>query len=515
MRKFLSLLTTVILSIPMLAQNDMTPYEKGRKDLADEALSKMFDVFSERDQLSFGASFLYAIENTNDIYEQVAIAENFISGLCGVGEMYKTEANYMAESIWASIAYTGNTLQNLKSIGDWYKTQRAELEKTKTANDINREKERVQQSRSIGLVYKNINKRFTAWAQKGELEKTSAYQQRLRRQAISAFDSLCFICSSEAIRQNVQFVKKGYNADDEVYNIQWNIIDAERNVLSHQDGSFPLPPGEVQDFKRTDYISWSDTYAFGIGLHDGYVFPVKAKMEFSGGFYPSITFPEIIEQPISSDIITDAELRNSLSGHVYKAANFRSRIIFRDEANAELEGLTERVAKAYSGYHSQVSYYDLRDTPFWSFPGDNGYCSKAKFNDAFNKYKKAYTDKLFESLIENSNYHLSPNIDAGQVRDAILNCDAEGLKARVKELQIQWLSTESKALTKEQLQRDISSVPFFRVLYFELRQKDPIEYCTMEEMCKVVIESNEYLSSKIKVRETYYEALKAYYDKHK
>lgn len=32
MRKFLSLLTAVILSIPMLTQNDMTPYEMGRKD---------------------------------------------------------------------------------------------------------------------------------------------------------------------------------------------------------------------------------------------------------------------------------------------------------------------------------------------------------------------------------------------------------------------------------------------------------------------------------------------------
>ena len=51
MKNYTILLLTFLFPVLLYAQNtSMTPYEKGRKDLADETLVKIFDSFSESDQ---------------------------------------------------------------------------------------------------------------------------------------------------------------------------------------------------------------------------------------------------------------------------------------------------------------------------------------------------------------------------------------------------------------------------------------------------------------------------------
>lgn len=515
MRNIFSLFICILLSSSIFAQNfDMTPYEKGRKELADEALSKIFDSFSALDQLAFGTSFLNAIGKTDDIFEQTAIAENFIVSMCGVGDMFKTEANYLASSIWAPTAYTGQMLQNLKVIGEWYKTQRTALEKSKTEKDVKRESDRAMNNRGISAVNKKISKKFAFWAQKGEIEKTPDFQQRLKDRSIYAFDSLCFIGCSEIIRQNVKLIKKGYNADDEVYNVQWNITDDNGKVLSSQNGYFHLSPDHVQSINRADYISWEDTYAFGIGVYDGYIFPTKVRVEFSRErLYPIIIFPEIKEQLISSDIVDDIPSQHYLEGHSYNSQDYRNRIIFRDEANAKIEQIKDKLVQAYSNYHSHMGWSDLNTPPTWYFPCKESYCSIESFNEAFSQFKIRYAKQLFKSLVLDSNRHLTPNITSDKLIEIILEGDVSVLKGKIRELQLEWLTSESQMLKKEQLQRGLWNIHLFNIL--TNMETDYVEYCSKEEMCKAVIENNAYLSSRIKVKNSYYDALKLYYEKHK
>ena len=517
MRNILSLFICILLSSSIFAQNiDMTPYEEGRKKLADEALSKIFDSFSAVDQLAFGVNFLDAIKKTDDIFEQTAIAENFIVGMCGVGDMFKTEANYMAASIWAPTAYTGQMLQNLKVIGEWYTTQRTILEKSKTAKDVERESNRVMNNRGIGAVYKNISKKFALWAQKGELEKTPDHQQRLINKSNNAFDSLCFIGCSEIIRQNVRLVKKGYNADEEVYHVQWNIIDDNGSVLSSQNGYFPLSPDDVQSINQADYVSWTDTYAFGVGVSDGFVFPTKVKVAFSRErLYPIITFPKIKEQLISSNIIDEPSLQNYLYEHSYSGQNYRSHIIFWDEADANIKQLIDKVVKAYSVF-PRVSSYDLDSPSRYVFNEifNKRFCSIDSYNEAFAEFKREYAEKLFKVLVYDNSRRITPNITSDQLLEIIIECDVSSFIEKVRELQLQWLTSESKALTKKQLQRGLSDLPLFNALDLFDTSSNYIEYCSLEEMCRAVIESNAYLTSRIKVKDNYLGALKAYYVKH-
>lgn len=513
MKNYTILLLTFLFPVLLYAQNtSMTPYEKGRKDLADETLVKIFDSFSESDQLSFGLSFLEAIKSTDDIFEQTAIAENFITGLCGVGEMFKTEANYMAASIFESRAYTGNALQSLKAIGDWYKLQRTELEKTKTEYDIQREKERLVQSRGIGLLYKTINKKFTDWAKKGELEKSAVYQDRLRTESIFAFDSICFVSCSEVANENSRILTDGYDVDNEVYNIKWNVVDDKRNVLTSVKASFPLNPNDLEKFYGEIRNRPIKPLVFDVGLQDGYVVPVKAMfcLHYLNCFYTIVTFDNITEVPISSKIITNEDLRSYLDGHIYTSAGFRRNFIIDVEALEVARGLEESMLNAYSDLYPGAGY--KLKAPDWEKTGL--ICSYSVFNEKLKQYKEEYLSKFFSNLITTSALGLTFFLNEDSISDAVWGFDSTALINRISELEKEWIINESKTLTKEQLQKGLDNIPVFVLIMETKRNENRNIYCPVEEMCKLVIENNEYLSSKIRVKNSYYEALDNYYKKH-
>ena len=274
MKKVLtSVLFAIIASGALMAQTSgMTPYEKARKDLADNTLMKIFDSMSERDQLAFGASFLEAISQTDDIFEQTAIAENFIYGLCGVGETFKTEANYLAASIFASKAYAGNLLQGLKSIGDWYTLQRSELDKTKTSDDIAREKERAKLSAGIGRARSAISKAFSAWAQKGEYVKTAAYEARLKADAKDALDSICFTQMNAYWKKDAQLTKGKYDADSDRQTLVMTYKNPDGDMAAQYTGSFPF----TADYSRqigNGSFAVDESYATAFMLDNGRAVP--------------------------------------------------------------------------------------------------------------------------------------------------------------------------------------------------------------------------------------------------
>lgn len=274
MKRFIAIVfLSAFISVSLFAQStEMTPYEKARKDLADNTLMKIFDSMSERDQLAFGASFLEAISQTDDIFEQTAIAENFIYDLCGVGETFKTEANYLAASIFASRAYAGNLLQELKSIGDWYTGQRSELDKTRTSGDIAREKERAKLSAGIGRARSAISKAFSEWAQKGEYEKTAAYEARLKADAKDALDSICFTQMNAYWKKDAQLTKGKYNADSDRQTLVMTYKNADGDLAAQYTGSFPFTAEYSKQIGNSSFAV-DESYATAFMLDNGRAVP--------------------------------------------------------------------------------------------------------------------------------------------------------------------------------------------------------------------------------------------------
>ncbi len=280
MKHFLSVCLAIFLSTVLFAQSiNLTPYEKGRKDIADEALTMIFDAMSEADQLAFGYSFFEAINKTNDIHEQTAIAEDFVFGLCGIGDMFKTEANYLAESIFPSQAYKGKTLQYLSSVGEWYKTKRSELEKTKTAEDSVREMARLQANSGWGRIIKEISKSFSNWYQKGEYETTAQYNKRIGSQSQSTLDFICFNTLNESWKKGVTLSRDKYDADNMALCLLLNYSDANDIVRDSYLGCIKMSPAVAKDF-RMNGIDLTKSIALGMVRQKGRLIPSHIRLAY-------------------------------------------------------------------------------------------------------------------------------------------------------------------------------------------------------------------------------------------
>ena len=256
----------------------MTPYERKREQLCTEAMEKLMNTMSAYDRTLFAVNLQNALREAHeegDVFKETAIGENIIFKLCDISEGLQTEANLLASSLDISNVYAGRSLQEWNEIGRWYKQERAKLEKTKTAEDVRREKERADALRDepgIAGVKKRVAKEFKKWAKKGELEKTAAWQERMKVRGTEVFDSLCVVCVNTQINANLLWKKLGdYDADREGVDWRYYYEDENGQIRSFVDGFWPITVKQVQrgigDWDR------DRTYSKGIFLKGVDIYP--------------------------------------------------------------------------------------------------------------------------------------------------------------------------------------------------------------------------------------------------
>lgn len=273
----LSFLLTCVANL-FAQEAQMTPYEQKREQLATEAMEKLMNTMSAYDRTLFAVNLQNALKEAHeegDKFQEMAIGENIIFKLCDISEGLQTEANLLASSLDISDVYSGRTLQEWNEIGRWYKQERTKLEKTKTAEDIRREKERVDANRDepgIAGVKKRVAKAFRKWAKKGEFEKTVAWQERMNNRGIEVFDSLCFVCVNNQINANMSRKLLGdqYDADREGYNLLFSYEDEKGNIRSSVESFWLVTPDQLKRLGKTD---WTLTYARGIFLKGIDIYP--------------------------------------------------------------------------------------------------------------------------------------------------------------------------------------------------------------------------------------------------
>lgn len=490
------------------SNEEMTPYELKREELATKALERITKAMSTSDQLSMSLALAAILEETGgDRFAQTAAMENLIYSFFGFGDLFETDANHWYEINNPFSYYDARQITGWAEISDWYKEQRSALEKNRTDNDIQREKNRIKQSRGIGLLHKNICQLFTRWGAKGEYEKTVSYNMRMNEKAVAAFDSLCFLSCNKALLKNVSIRKDNYDADSETYTVSWNIIDDNDNILSSKKASFHLSLESIAELKKyADFRYYTravDIQPLGVGEFDGFLYPTKVRFDLGEGrITASLDGVKPIE--ISTDIIKDDDLRIYVANHNFNYVSFLDSIVLYDDAKNTIDGLFEQFTDTYKSFNNfSVTFY----YPSYDY---KEYYSKDEMSQIIANARLSLAENLHDYLWHV--YCYVPPLEL--LLEDIWKCDMNILDERILENERLIYTEAAKSLKEDELKKNLWEVGVFSELFdpgFTTLHK----HNDRETLCKILIENNEYLKKKIRVRDSYYDALESYYEKHK
>ena len=282
-RTLIIAITCLLTVVPAFSQ-EFTEYEQKRYDLAVSGLEKVMNTMNAYDQAVLSVNLMEKLKKAEgDKFQEMAITENVLFKLFDFGNMFETEANILANSIYPGDVYNGMAVQEWKKIGDWYKQERTKLEKTKTPEDIKREQERAELLRDtpdISGVKKRVKKDYLKWAKKDQFEKTAAYEERLLKQGAHIFDSLCFVHVNNVINENINKTPaEEYDADREGVDIVFYYEDSKGQKQSSVQGFWPVTPDQYKNL-RGETI-WESTYAIGVFLINEDLYPAVYHWEFS------------------------------------------------------------------------------------------------------------------------------------------------------------------------------------------------------------------------------------------
>lgn len=250
LKALLTLCFIFIFNINIFSQQ-LSTYEKKRYDLAEKTLTAMI----EEDPFGIGLAFAFLSKEANleNLYDELDFFEETITSL-GIGN-----------SLMNIDPYTGN---NLKEHYQNWKQQLAILDKTKTKADIDREKERKNppENGTYKHLIRLIKEDFTNWAKKGEYEKKSELQERLKKHSQSVFDSICYVkCNSIWHYSEFQKVQSGeYDADTECKDIiieygnekygKYKIIGLQHIPLDDEKKSYDIKALKLSDIQISNYF---------------------------------------------------------------------------------------------------------------------------------------------------------------------------------------------------------------------------------------------------------------------
>ena len=378
----LLLIVSVLFSPRLSAQNgEMTLYEKQRADLCKNTIEKIMNSMSVADRLTFASLLKNAMEQPEvDDYKALAIGENIIFTLCGMGEVYQTEANLLAGSFEMSEAYIGQSLREFKEIGQWYKQEREKIDATKTEEDIRREKAREEKTLAASnnmLVFakEKIRTQFLKWATRGEYEKTIDYNNRISEQGASFFDSLCFAVIRTTIREKICYKQVGrYDADNEGVNVRF-YYRSNNDEHSSVDTFWSMTPNGHENHYRY-FENYDGTYPIGLFLKNGDLYPATYHSGCPDIMDVKLGPPDSITVSIKE--ITEGVEIPVIENYVFDFLSYSSSIVSLETLYNQIRALGGRIdwgdiqyVNEYGSDVTLISRYELKKKLYAKFEADS------------------------------------------------------------------------------------------------------------------------------------------------
>ncbi len=182
----------------------------------------------------------------------------------------------------------------------------------------------------MNRIESQVQNAFTAWAKKGEFEKTIVYNERIANNAVHVFDSLCehYIFSeiNEINRPITSWSNWSmtYNADEEFFQIKYtssyNTSNEFYNLLRRLNIHISIPIENAPQFKQ-NHNGRIDAMPYGFWKEkNGYLVPSQLVF-FNNSTFDSITnadmpMADTKDIVISSNILP--HIPQALKGHSYK-----------------------------------------------------------------------------------------------------------------------------------------------------------------------------------------------------
>jgi len=118
-----------------------------------------------------------------------------------------------------------------KRINNNMETELKQSERLKTSIDLQREKDAAFKATDFGKIHEAIKNTFGKWNSKGEFEKVSDYEERLKTQSLIEYKRICTEEIQKRIgRDATEKLKKElstYNSENESYNITFKLNNVE------------------------------------------------------------------------------------------------------------------------------------------------------------------------------------------------------------------------------------------------------------------------------------------------
>lgn len=497
MKKVLSF--TVLLFTCILSQGQdvtMTPYEQARYNLASKTITKLIESMGVGDKLAFTLTYEAAISECDTPFEETIVNENIIFSACGIGNIFSTEANYLAQSYSTEKAYSGALLNSWIEIGKWYKEQRNSIESQKTENDNLRETTRYYQSLGTYNVVSKVSKQYKIWAQKGEIEKTVNYQHRLRENSSSVLDSLCFLYTNDSwiSNKNLSIIKKNYDADNEVL---WFTMAVKNNnrTLSSIDGSFPI---SVEEYKNLGGSNLNRSWARDMIEVNGILFPSSINLCFNYDKYYNLVFGNGSHYKIEGNQLRGIpeDLKPFVCDYVFDYASYAENITLVNDI--------ETIAKkSFDEYPEPISNYLKKEIDFDSWQNDFNKITKEQVlfsplqkDRVLKQFEEFCLEKIYDRFSKSSAYHYPWSwykelFPYAAVKDALKSGSMDTIRDTYTKLAIEGLTKYAPDIVDA---KSISNATTDNraALFLQEETGWPIRY---ETVLKEIIKNSNYLST--------------------
>lgn len=333
MRKLVSKLLFALLTMVSFNVNAqdldklVTPYEKARAKLADEAVAQIMKNDMQM-TLSIGLMVGKMQEDGWSEWKQLKAMEELIATVWGAynwGEP-QTYNDYRA-------------FQRIGPACEEYAKKREALEKTKTPLDIEREKQRnyVPPIGALSTVMQNTGKELSKLFTKGDYEKLAQYRKRIAETAPHIFDSIAYVqCALHAVA-SIQNRHQNYDVETELDTI----------YLSHREGNKVLATCHMSpEFAKKVYSQYRsiDADYLRIFVVNGDVLPYKMTMKTNDDNWQYVFHPINNKSAVDTNVtfsiaktgITDTIILQTVGNYTFD---------YNKKLNHKLQKLAEEKAR--------------------------------------------------------------------------------------------------------------------------------------------------------------------------
>ena len=230
-----------------------TPYEKAQYHLLSETCAAILVQLQEVD-LYGSIGVLYAVTSAlsecNTGFEEIDFYKDFIGDMFGLTYLIgqpQSYGDYVLKSRYKGLAekFMSDSKVIDELMTDFDKERHLAREQQKEARRLEKERLEKLNKTSYYFLRRQIGEKFSIWAKKGEYEKTSEYNERLRKRAVAVLDSLCYHYVNNHFRQMIwsneghsmnyfgeYFALGNYNPDSETGTITYSANNYEEALAT-------------------------------------------------------------------------------------------------------------------------------------------------------------------------------------------------------------------------------------------------------------------------------------------